>query len=291
LIKKQGIDNNLFKSIDYRPFDTRFTYYHCILRRMQEKVLGNLLLDNLGLLAMRQVASGDNDYTHFAVCTHIFDNRVFFSNRGRPCVFPLYVYPNTQNDQTNIFVERELNLSQPFLEAIQTKLGYQPTPSAIFYYAYAIFHSPTYRQRYAEFLKIDFPRLPLTSNPDLFQALATEGEILVNLHLLKSEKLQTLITRYEGQGENQVTEVRYNENQQRVYINKNQSFVGISPEIWQFKIGGYQVLEKWLKDRKKANRCLSPEEIIHYQKIVVALQETQRIMNKIDDIIPYFPIS
>jgi len=142
-----------------------------------------------------------------------------------------------------------------------------------------------------EFLKIDFPRLPLTSNSDLFQALANEGEILVNLHLLKSEKLQTLITRYEGQGENQVTEVRYNENQQRVYINKNQSFVGIPPEIWQFKIGGYQVLEKWLKDRKKANRCLSPEEIIHYQKIVVALQETQRIMNKIDDIIPHFPIS
>jgi len=67
--------------------------------------------------------------------------------------------------------------------------------------------------------------------------------------------------------------------------------VGIPPEIWQFKIGGYQVLEKWLKDRKKANRCLSPEEIIHYQKIVVALQETQRIMNKIDDIIPHFPIS
>lgn len=289
-IKAQGINNDLFKLIDYRPFDTRFTYYHCILRRMQEKVLCNLLLDNLGLLAMRQVASGDNDYTHFFVCTHIFDNRVFFSNRGRPCVFSLYVYPNTQNEQTNIFVEREPNLSQNFLDAIQTKLGYQPTPEAIFYYAYAIFHSPTYRQRYAEFLKIDFPRLPLTANPDLFQALATEGEKLVNLHLLKSEQLQNLITRYEGQGENQVTEVRYNENQQRIYINKQQYFVGITQDIWQFKIGGYQVLEKWLKDRKKANRYLSPEEIIHYQKIVVALQETQYIMSHIDDIIPQFPI-
>ena len=100
-----------------------------------------------------------------------------------------------------------------------------------------------------------------------------------------------MITLYEGQGGNQVTEVRYNESQQRVYINKDQYFVGISNEIWQFKIGGYQVLEKWLKDRKKANRYLSSEDILHYQKIVVALHKTRNIMDNIDDIIPHFPIT
>ncbi|MGL5035880.1 MAG: type ISP restriction/modification enzyme, partial [Microcystaceae cyanobacterium] len=127
-------------------------------------------------------------------------------------------------------------------------------------------------------------------NPDLFKTLATQGEKLVNLHLLKSEQLQNLITHYQGLGENQVTEVRYNESQQRVYINKDQYFVGITNDIWQFKIGGYQVLEKWLKDRKKADRSLSSADILHYQKIVVALQETQTIMNIIDNIIPVFPI-
>ena len=289
-IIRNGIDQNLFKAIDYRPFDTRFTYYHDILRRKQEKVLRNLVVDNLGLLAMRQVASGDHNYSHFGVCTHIFDNRVFFSNRGRPCIFPLYIYPDTKNKQGNLFLERTPNFSPEFLTAIKEKLGYTPTPEKIFYYAYAIFHSPTYRQRYAEFLKIDFPRLPLTKNDQLFNNLATQGEQLVNLHLLKSDQFNQLTTTYEGEGDNQVTQVIYNDQLQRVYINPQKYFANIPKQIWEFKIGGYQVLEKWLKDRKKGDRALSEEDIIHYQKIVIALQQTLKIMTEIDQLIPSFPI-
>ncbi len=290
LIIKDGIQEHLIQPIYYRPFDIRFTYYHSILRRMQEKVLTNLTQDNLGLLAMRQVASGDNQYTHFMVCNQIVDNRSFFSNRGRPSVFPLYTYPNTENKQTNLFIERTPNLSPKFLEAIKEKLGKIPTPEKIFYYAYAIFHSPTYRTRYAEFLKIDFPRLPLTSNQKLFHELAIKGEELVNLHLMKSDKLNTLITTYQAIGDNQVTEVTYNSELQRVYINKQSYFTDIPPHIWEFKIGGYQVLDKWLKDRKNANRKLSLEEIDHYQKIVIALTATLQLMQEIDRIIPGFPI-
>ncbi|MBO1056548.1 MAG: N-6 DNA methylase [Dolichospermum sp. JUN01] len=292
LIIKDGIQEHLIQPIYYRPFDIRFTYYHSILRRMQEKVLTNLTQDNLGLLAMRQVASGDNQYTHFMVCNQIVDNRSFFSNRGRPSVFPLYTYPNTENKQTNLFIERTPNLSPKFLEAIKEKLGKIPTPEPeeIFYYAYAIFHSPTYRTRYAEFLKIDFPRLPLTSNQKLFHELAIKGEELVNLHLMKSDKLNNLITTYQTIGNNQVTEVTYNSELQRVYINKQSYFTDIPPHIWEFKIGGYQVLDKWLKDRKNANRKLSLEEIDHYQKIVIALTDTLRLMQEIDKIIPGFPI-
>ncbi|MBD2291970.1 N-6 DNA methylase [Anabaena sphaerica FACHB-251] len=290
LIIKDGIQEDLIQPIYYRPFDIRFTYFHSILRRMQEKVLTNLIQDNLGLLAMRQVASGDNQYTHFMVCNQIVDNRSFFSNRGRPSVFPLYTYPNTENQQTNLFIERTPNLSPKFLENITDKLGKTPTPEAIFYYAYAIFHSPTYRTRYAEFLKIDFPRLPLTSNQKLFNSLATKGEELVNLHLMKSETLDNLITTYQPIGDNQITEVTYNSELQRVYINKQNYFTNIPQHIWEFKIGGYQVLDKWLKDRKNANRVLSEDEIIHYQKIVVALTETLRLMQEIDTLIPGFPI-
>jgi predicted helicase len=290
LIIKDGMQDHLIKRIYYRPFDIRFTYFHSILRRMQEKVLTNLIQDNLGLLAMRQVASGDNQYTHFMVCNHIVDNRSFFSNRGRPSVFPLYIYPNTGNQQTNLFIEKTSNLSPKFLETIKHKLGKTPTPEAIFYYAYAIFHSPNYRSRYAEFLKIDFPRLPLTSNQKLFDSLAEKGEKLVNLHLMKSTTLNNLITTFANEGNNQVSEVTYNSELQRVYINKQSYFTDITQHIWEFKIGGYQVLDKWLKDRKNANRVLSDDEIIHYQKIVVALTETLRLMQEIDNLIPDFPI-
>ncbi len=158
------------------------------------------------------------------------------------------------------------------------------------YYAYAVFHSPTYRQRYAEFLKIDFPRLPLTKNNKLFTTLAKKGETLVNLHLMKSDQLNNLITQYQGDEENQVTQVKYSPQKQQVSINKNCHFIGIPENIWEFKIGGYQVLDKWLKDRKKAKRKLSPDDIIHYQKIVVALKNTREIMQEIDTIIPNFPI-
>lgn len=290
LIVKDGLQENLITPIFYRPFDIRFTYYHSILRRMQEKVLKNMLNENLGLLAMRQVAIGDKQYTHFGISNTIVDNRSFYSNRGRPCIFPLYIYPDTENNQGNLFTERTPNLSSDFLATIKQKLGYYPTPEAIFYYAYAIFHSPTYRQRYAEFLKIDFPRLPLTSNDQLFQELSKQGEELVNLHLMKSNRLHTLITQYQGEGDNQVTQVKYNSNQQRIYINPTRYFQGINPQVWKFKIGGYQVLDKWLKDRKKAKITLSFNDIVHYQKMIVALNQTIQIMTKIDTIIPRFPI-
>jgi len=283
---------DFFTTCLYRPFDLRYYYHHQdVVEYPRNEIMRNMIEpSNLALVVCRQQKS--IGFQHCFVTDCIGEgNNISIHSRERSYHFPLYTYPNTENNQTNIFVKREPNLSLSFLEAIKIKLGYEPASEAIFYYAYAIFYSPTYRQRYAEFLKIDFPRLPLTSNPDLFKALATEGEKLVNLHLLKSEQLQNLITLYEGQGGNQVTEVRYNESQQRVYINKDQYFVGISNEIWQFKIGGYQVLEKWLKDRKKANRYLSSKDILHYQKIVVALHKTRNIMDNIDDIIPHFPIT
>ena len=158
------------------------------------------------------------------------------------------------------------------------------SPEDIFHYIYAILHSPTYRARYAEFLKIDFPRLPLTSNVKLFRALCALGGELVALHLMESPTLDKLITRFPERGDNRVEQVRYVEpaTQQpgRVYINQGQYFEGVPPEVWTFHVGGYQVLEKWLKDRK--GRQLSFDDLLHYQKIVVALRETLRLMGEID---------
>ncbi|MFN5891415.1 MAG: type ISP restriction/modification enzyme, partial [Dolichospermum sp.] len=291
-IQENEIESNVLLYA-YRPFDNRWVYYNPkIIERgdSRKELMAHLLKgNNIALLSCRQQV--EPGFYHI-FCSEILTERCIVSLKSRELtyVFPLYTYPNTENQQTNLFLEKTPNLSPKFLEAIKTKLGKIPTPEEIFYYAYAIFHSPTYRTRYAEFLKIDFPRLPLTSNENLFTELAITGEELVNLHLMKSDIFNYLITTYQGIGDNQVTEVTYNSELQRVYINKQSYFTDILPHIWEFKIGGYQVLDKWLKDRKNAKRELSIEEINHYQKIVIALTETLQIMEEIDTIIPGFPI-
>ncbi len=159
-------------------------------------------------------------------------------------------------------------------------------PEDIFHYAYAVFNSPTYRQRYSEFLKIDFPRLPLTSNKKLFTKLVAKGQELVALHLLKSQKVDDFVTSYLVAGKNTVEKVQYTNG--KVWINTTQYFGGVPENVWEFKVGGYQVCDKWLKDRK--GRTLSNEEINHYQRIVVALKETIRLMKEIDKVISRWPI-
>ena len=293
--KRQSLANDLewrnyFTTCLYRPFEIKYYYHNSnLVNRPRQEVMRHVLnRENLCLITARGIEV-PREYDQIFCSDQIIVNHTL-SLKEINYLFPLYTYPDTTNEQTNLFIEKDPNLSQEFLTAIKEKLGYIPTPEKIFYYAYAIFHSPTYRQRYAEFLKIDFPRLPLTKNDQLFNHLVTQGEQLVNLHLLKSDEFNQLTTTYEGEGDNQVSQVIYNDQLQRVYINPKKYFANIPKQIWEFKIGGYQVLEKWLKDRKKCDRALSDEDIIHYQKIVIALQQTLTIMTKIDQFIPSFPI-
>ena len=261
--------------------------------------------DNVGLIANRQVKL--EKVTHFSVGRSLVDRHVLETGNASGYFFPLYLYPKDNptlfdRPSTNAKGGRSPNLAPEFTADISTRLGIEFIadgkgdgkttfgPEDIFNYMYAVFHSPTYRQRYAEFLKIDFPRVPLTANNKLFKALGTKGEELVELHLMKSKKLNKLITKIEGEGDNVVSKITYQPKEQRVYINKTRYFEGIDPEIWEFKIGGYQVLDKWLTDRKKAQRTLSFDEVLHYQKIVVSLKETRELMLEIDSIIPGFPI-
>ena len=148
-----------------------------------------------------------------------------------------------------------------------------------------MFHSPGYRSRYAEFLKIDFPRLPLTGNLELFRALARLGGELVALHLLESPKLDQLHHRVRSAGRQPRGRESRRGPKDTVWIDKAQTtgFKGVPEAVWNFHIGGYQVCEKWLKDRK--GRTLSHDDIAHYQKIVVALTETIRLMAEIDEVI------
>jgi predicted helicase len=219
--------------------------------------------------------------------------------------FPLYLYPDPQkkalfdlNESSDALGGRRPNLSPSFITAFSKKLKMRFIqdgkgdllgtfgPEDIFHYMYAVFHSPIYRTRYNEFLKIDFPRLPLTSNTNLFSELCKFGDRLVGLHLM--EKFGSTTPTYPIDGNHLVEKLEYvaSPNQPergRVYINKTQYFNGVPTEVWEFHVGGYQVCHKWLKDRK--GRTLSYEDIQHYQRIVAALAETITLMEKIDKVI------
>jgi len=162
----------------------------------------------------------------------------------------------------------------------------------VFDYKYALLYCPKYRLRYSEYLKLDFPRVPLPSKSDLFHNVTPLGKELVALHLMESAKLNESITMVIGSSDFQVEKVSYSDG--TVWINKakTQGFVDVPEEVWNFHIGGYQVCEKWLKDRQakggknpRPGRVLTDEDIAHYQKIVVALSETIRIMGEIDEVI------
>jgi len=293
----------------YRPFDVRHLFYHgAVVDRPRRDVMHHMLAGrNLALIANRQIRIQPIQHTWAA--HHIVDLHILETANASACVFPLYLYPEGERlvgaySHTPLPGERRPNLSQDFIRALSEKLGLEFIPDGrgdmektfgpedVFDYAYAVFHSPTYRSRYAQFLRIDFPRLPLTSDRSLFKALAEKGGELVSLHLMESPKLENLITGFPISDSNLVEKVRYSEptadTPGRVYINKEQYFERVPPEVWEFQVGGYQVLEKWLKDRK--GRELSYDDVVHYQKVVVALTETIRLMAEIDRLIPEWPV-
>ena len=153
-------------------------------------------------------------------------------------------------------------------------------PIDILDYIYAVLHSPSYREKYKEFLKIDFPRVPYPKNQESFWQLVELGGEIRNLHLLESETVEEYITKYPIQGSNEVVKPLFKDG--RVHINEEQYFDNVPQLAWEFYIGGYQPAQKWLKDRK--GRVLNSEDLMHYQKIIVALSETDRLMKEIDKV-------
>jgi predicted helicase len=246
--------------------------------------------DNLGLLCMRQV-SPNEEFNHFMVTDSLIHNRVLYSSKGMMIVAPLYLYSNSNEAQQELLEQtKKANFSPEFIVKVEHNLGYIPTPESIFYYIYAICHSPTYRSRYAEFLKGDFPRVPLTRNVDLFRQLGELGEQLVNLHLMKSPILDRTSSPLIDNGGGCVVDAGHPKYENgNVVINKQKDgFMDIPGAVWNFHVGGYQVCHKWLKDRK--GRTLSQDDIRHYQKIVIALGQSIDLMKQIDAAIPNWPL-
>lgn len=294
------------KLISYRLFDDRYVYYDTkIVERAREKVMNHYLKgENLGLSLCKQFKTG-NSYTHVFISSKIIESS-FVSNRTSEITstLPLYTYPKIVNQKTTDgHLIRTPNLNGKIVKEIAKTIGLTFTPEKettkgtfapidILDYIYAILHSPAYRETYKEFLKIDFPRVPYPTNAATFWQLVELGGQIRQIHLLESPTVNKSITTYPEGGSDEVTrsigskdfEITDKANQLgRVWINETQYFDKVPVTAWEFYIGGYQPAQKWLKDRK--GRQLSFEDIMHYQKIIVALTETDRLMQEIDPLV------
>jgi predicted helicase len=270
----------------YRPFDFREYYHHAdVVELPRQQIMQHMLLgDNLGLIIPKQTKE-----TWDALATNQIIGHKSLAAYDINSLFPLYLYPTTPAE-IEMGITRKPNIAPEFLAKLEQNFGYIPTPEAIFHYIYAIFHSPTYRSRYAEFLKIDFPRVPMTRNVNLFRQLGELGEQLVNLHLMKSPILNQTSSPFINNGGGCIVDAGHPKYESgKVVINKQKDgFMDVPEDVWNFHVGGYQVCQKWLKDRK--GRTLSQDDIEHYQKIVVALGQSIKLMDKIDAAIPNWPI-
>jgi len=274
----------------YRPFDFRYMLYGEYAFDYHRPQINNSLLnkDNLGLISTKQTKE---NFSVFLSNYPVGQHKLATPYDGS-YISPLYFYPETNGQQSiEKTTERTPNLNTAIVKQIAEKLSLTFTnekettkdtfaPIDILDYIYAVLHSPTYRDKYKEFLKIDFPRIPYPKDQDTFWQLVKLGGEIRQIHLLESPTVEKYITQYPIDGNNVVTKPKYQDG--KVYINDTQYFDNVPQVAWDFFIGGYQPAQKWLKDRKE--RKLEFDDILHYQKIIVALTETDRLMNEINKI-------
>jgi len=312
-IEKDKIKHQIYSCL-YRPFDIQYLFYNeNIIERSRKEVMQHMVTrENVGLITCRQQSQQGVLWSLVGISNKIMESCAI-SNKTKEInnLFPLYVYPKVvkQKDFDYSFWPagkdgRRPNLSPEFVEGLAEKIKLDFVsdgagdlentfgPEDVFHYIYAVFHSTEYRKRYAEFLKIDFPRVPWPKEKRIFVELCKVGEQLTGLHLMEADILQDdkKWPKFDVKGSD-IVESGYPKyvahadlpEKEKVYINQDQYFEGVRPEVWEFHIGGYQVCEKWLKDRR--GRKLDYEDICHYQKITTALGETIKLMVLVDRVI------
>ena len=317
-----GVRPELVAPILYRPFDTRYTYYTGVSRgficRPRQDVMQHMLEGkNIGLIATRQTSDKWGVFV-----TNTLIGHKAYAAQDINTLFPLYIYPERYVDDQNhaISSERKPNLDASFTAKLEQILGLRFTregpgdlsltfgPEDVFHYIYGILHAPTYHKRYAQFLRSDFPRVPLPNGLDRFRVLAALGRDLCATHLLQARVPGGAQARFPIPGDNVVEpghpkhvapgETPLGEcepvTEGRVYLGRStlsrsgrparqgQYFEGIDPELWRFRVGGYQPMEKWLKDRK--GRALGFDNLMHYGRMAAAIRETIRLMEEINQI-------
>ena len=314
--KAENYNDSSVSSFTYRPLDNRYLYYdNNFIDRDRRKVMRHLFKkDNLGLVVGRQgQVVGSMAWNLIFIINSIVDRNLYY--RGGGLAFPLYLYPEDEEDIQEKLLEskdedkhRTPNLDPKIVADIAKGIGLTFTnekedtagtfaPIDILDYIYAVLHSPTYRETYKEFLKIDFPRVPYPSDADTFWQLVALGSELRQIHLLESPKLaaqtKALGIGYPVGGDNAVTRkmtktsVGFEPDEVdssigKVWLNDTQYFTNVPLIAWEFYIGGYQPAQKWLKDRQ--GRTLDMSDVRHYMNIIAALSLTHELMQQIDNI-------
>ncbi|HOZ80284.1 MAG TPA: N-6 DNA methylase [Ferruginibacter sp.] len=309
-------DDALVEQLSYRPFDNQFIYYDPeLLERPREKVMFHFIGKHNIALNLCKIGRSLNSHIYF-LSNHITDKNLV-SSLDSVNTFPLYLYSENNSQQSiEESASRKPNLDREIVEKIATAInhifledestvcdlaaGVDGTfyPLDVLDYIYAVLHSPSYREKYKEFLKIDFPRVPYPKDAATFWQLVELGTQIRTIHLLENPVVDNYITQYPVDGDNIVTKIKYERVDEtsevfktsevfdaavgHVYINDTQYFANVPLTAWEFYIGGYQPAQKWLKDRK--GRVLQFDDILHYQKIIVALAETDRLMKEIDKV-------
>jgi len=267
---KIKIDDDKIIRYSYRPFDERYTIFDSnLIWRTRENVMKDVYKNNFSLV-FEKIASNKSQPVGIFLSKNIIDCHL---TGGQSYIGNLY--------SVGINNEKIPNMNSEIISRIKEITG-DITPEDVFDYVYAVLHSPDYRKKYKEFLKIDFPRIPYPKDAKSFKGLIALGAELRSFHLLESPKVNRFITSYPKDGSNVVEKIIYKDS--NVFINTEQYFGNVPEVVWNFWIGGYQPAQKWLKDRK--DRVLTNEDIEHYQKMIVALVETDKIMKEIDNIIP-----
>jgi len=282
------------RSYSYRPFDNRYIFYDLkkVVRHRYNVMKHFIIGENIGLITCRQQSTFD--FQHVFLSKFISDIcAVSLQTSETSYAFPLYTYSEASKLYANEIKEaRKPNLNENTIKEISKRIKLRFTtekeetqntfaPIDVLDYIYAVLHRPKYRERYKEFLKIDFPRVPFPKSAEQFWKLVATGSKLRDLHLMENVEPKEDIAVFPVTGSNIVEQCKYEI--KKVFINSTQYFDNVSPEIWNFYIGGYQPAQKWLKDRK--NRTLNFDEVIHYRKIIRILSETRDLMKQIDEIL------
>lgn len=278
-LRKHGVDKSKMKGINYRPFDNRSIYYDDVLvARTVKKLFANFDRKNIGIILGRAGQNVGNKQWNLLFTTEsLVDLNLFY--RGGAMTFPLYTYDSGAGIFAVSSPVKSENFTIRFRHHIDNLYCKAYPPEEVLGYMYGVMHSSTYRQKYAEFLKIDFPRIPFTDDQKTFEILSELGWALIQAHLLKTIPANGL-GEYTGRGANVVSKPTYSSD--KLYINPAQYFNSVPAEVYMFQIGGYQVLDKYLKDRK--GRTLSLDEIENIEKVVNVLAFTIEQMQSIDDL-------
>lgn len=284
--RESAPESSLWVDFDYRPFDRRKINYDVKQLQRARYTLARHIKEhaNISLNTVRQLSI--NNFSHVTCSTIMTDlNSVSVNSKEQTYFFPLYLYP----EEGTLETERRVNFDPKIYADIRERAGLSGVDGdelKVFDYIYGVLHSPDYRATYAQFLKIDFPRIPFPASPEVFAHIADKGGQLRRLHLMEDAAIGVTPYPFSGDGENVVAKPAYGPlplaggELGRVHINPDQYFDNVPHSAWEFHIGGYQPAQKWLKDRK--GRALSFDDVLHYQKIIKILTETDRIMREIE---------